>query len=110
DTELMLADLQSVEGQLDKAKRLARGGDKEAKLRVEALERAFEALSRGEPVRTIVTDADDEAMKMLRSLQLLTAKKVLYVANVHEDDLHGEGELVQRVRERATKEGGMVVP
>ena len=108
DTELMLADLESVESALDKARRNARSGDKDAKLRVQVLEKCFERLESGQPIRGI--DLDEAEAKTLKSFSLLTAKKVLYVANVDEDDLHGEGELVQRVRERAEREGGAVVP
>jgi GTP-binding protein YchF len=111
DTELMLADLQSVEGSLDKSKRLAKSGDKEAKLRADVLEKCFATLSAGKPVRAIVEKGkDDEAAKMLKSLGLMTAKSVLYVANVDESDLHGTGPLTTKVRERAKSEGGHVVP
>lgn len=109
DTELMLADLQSVEGSLDKAKRLAKGNDKEAKVRAAVLEKCFERLSRGEPIRGLSFDNPDE-QKALRGLQLITAKRVLYVANVSEDDLQGQNPHVMKVRERAAAEGGAVVP
>jgi len=51
-----------------------------------------------------------EDRKLIKSLGLITAKKVLYVANVDEADIHGEGPLVKTVRERAAQEGGSVVP
>ena len=108
DTELMLADLETVENSLDKSKRLARSGDKDAKLRVEVLTRCQEVLAQGKPVRGLAFD--DAQAVVLRGMGLITAKKVLYVANVDEDDLRGEGELVQRVRQRAAEEGGAVVP
>jgi GTP-binding protein YchF len=108
DTELMLSDLQTVEGSLDKAKRAARAGDKDAKLRVGVLEQSAALLNDGKPIRGLELDGD--AGKALRSFGFLTMKKVLYVANVDENDLHGEGELVQRVRDRAQAEGGAVVP
>ena len=108
DTELMLADLESVEGSIDKSARLARGGDKEAKLRVDVLTKCRDALAAGKPVRSVSFN-EDEA-KVLRSLGMITAKKVLYVANVDEDDLAGENEFVQKVRARAAEEGGAVVP
>ncbi|MAT67995.1 MAG: redox-regulated ATPase YchF [Planctomycetaceae bacterium] len=109
DTELMLADLQSVETMLDKARRTARTGDKDAKARVELLEACNELLADGKPVRTLKFE-DEGRRRALAELQLLTAKQVLYVANVDEDDLHGEGPLVAKVRERAAAEGGSVVP
>ena len=108
DTELMLADLQTVEGSLDKARRNAKSGDKEAKARAELLERCQERLAAGNPVRGL--DLDPAERKLLKSFGFLTAKPVLYVANVDEDDLAGESEPVQRVRQRAADEGGEVVP
>ena len=100
DTELMLADMQSVEAMVQKAQRMARTGDKEAKMRLDVLSACQTRLNAGEPVRGLVFD-DPLAMKMFRELQMLTAKRVLYVANVDESDLEGKGPLVQKVRERA---------
>jgi hypothetical protein len=108
DTELMLADLETVEASLDKAQRIARSGDKDAAARAEILAKAKVALEAGKPVRQL--DFTPEEKKQVRSLGLITAKKVLYVANVQEDDIHGEGKLVQVVRDRAKQEGGAVVP
>jgi GTP-binding protein YchF len=108
DTELALADLETVTSSLDKAERLARSGDKEAIAKAEILRKCKAQLNEGKPVRGLEFSADD--LKLVKSLGLITAKKVLYVANVAEDDLHGEGPLVQRVRERAKTEGGAVVP
>ncbi|MEM9184993.1 MAG: redox-regulated ATPase YchF [Planctomycetota bacterium] len=108
DTELMLADLQSVESQLQKAKKTARTGDKDAKARVALLEQCQQLLDGGKPVRSLASD-DPNQRQALAELQLLTSKRVLYVANVEEDDLAGQGELVGRVRRRAADEGGHVV-
>src|SRR5688500_14212256 len=108
DTELALADLETVSSSLDKSERLARSGDKEAIARAEILKRAKTHLNNARPVRELEFDADDA--KIVKSLGLITAKKVLYVANVDESDIHGEGPLVQKVRERAKQEGGGVVP
>lgn len=108
DTELMLADLQSVETMLDKAKRTARTGDKEAKQRVEVLEDCQGLLADGKPVRSLSYD-DPALAKVYSEMQLLTAKRVLYVANVDENDLDGTSELVSRVRARAEEEKGEVV-
>jgi GTP-binding protein YchF len=108
DTELMLADMQSVEAALPKAQKQARGGDKDAKTRVALLEKCQARLNENHPIRGIELDADET--KQIKSFGFLTAKPVLYVANVIEDDLHGAGGKVQRVRERAEAEGGEVVP
>jgi len=108
DTELALADLETVGSSLDKSERQARSGDKEAIARVEVLKKARAHLNEGKPVRQLEFDADER--KILKGLGLITAKKVLYVANVDENDLHGEGALTQKVRQRAKEEGGSVVP
>lgn len=108
DTELALADLETVSSSLDKSERQARSGDKEATARAEILRRAKLHLNEGKPVREMEFSPDER--KIVKSLGLITAKKVLYVANVDESDLHGEGPMVQQVRERAAKEGGHVVP
>ena len=108
DTELALADLETVGSSLDKSERLARSGDKEAILRADILRRAKAQLNEGKPVRGL--EFNPEERKLIKSLGLITAKKVLYVANVDEADVHGAGPLVQRVRERAAQEAGAVVP
>jgi ribosome-binding ATPase len=109
DTELMLADLQSVETMTDKAQRTARSGDKAAKQRLVVLAACQDRLAAGQSIRGL-TYEDPAAAKALAELQLLTAKKVLYVANVDERDLHGQGEHVQKLRERSQTEDGTVVP
>ena len=108
ETELMLADLQSVETAMNKAKRTARTGDKEAKALLAILEKAQQALGEGKPIREL--GLNDDEKELTRSFGFLSGKKVLYVANVNEDDVLGEGPLVQPVRERAEREGGGVVP
>ena len=72
------------------------------------LKRAKDHLDQGKAVRQLEFTPDEQ--KLVKGLGLITAKKVLYVANVAEDDLHGESALVQKVRERAKSEGGAVVP
>ncbi len=109
DTELMLADLQSVESMTERANRSARTGDKEAKLRLEVLAECHKLLAEGKPARGLSYD-DPNLAKAYKELQLLTTKPVLYVANVDEDDLTGTGKHVQAVRQRAEAEGGSVVP
>src|SRR5205085_6468020 len=108
DTELALADLESVMSSLDKAERLARSGDKDAVARAAVLKRCQVQLDQAKPVRQLEFNEDER--KILKSLGMITGKKVLYVANVDEADIHGTGPLVQKVRERAKQEGGSVVP
>ena len=107
DTELILADLETVAVSFDKAARVARAGDKEAAARAEILRRAESQLNQGKPVRQMEFSADEK--KLVKGLGLMTAKKVLYVANVDESDLQGHGPLVEPVRRRAQQEGGAVV-
>jgi len=109
DTELMLADLQSVEAMTDKARRTARTGDKEAKLRLEVLDACQALLADGKPVRGLSYEDAGQA-KILTELQLITGKRVLYVANVGEEDVNGENDHAQALRRHAAVEGGLVVP
>lgn len=107
ETELMLADIQTLENALAKAQRTARSGDKEAKLRVEVIGKCNEHLATDAPLRTLkLNDAEEAAIS---SYGLLTAKPVLLVANVDETDLEGKNPLVDRVREHAEKSGAGVV-
>lgn len=108
DMELMLADMQTVDSAKDKAAKTARSGNAEAKMRLAVLESCAAWLAEEKPLRGLTFD-DPEKQKLFKSYQFLTAKQVLYLANVDEDDLQGESELVQRVRARAEEEGGEVV-
>jgi GTP-binding protein YchF len=108
DTELMLADLETVEKNVDKQRKLARGGDKEAAIMVPLVEQIIASLQKGVAVRAMGLKPED--LKLIKTLGLMTSKKVLYVANVDESDPLGQGPLTQVVRERAQKEGGVVVP
>ena len=107
ETELMLADIQTLENALTKAERTARSGDKEAKLRVEVIGKCNQHLASDQPLRTLNLNEAEEAA--VSSYGLMTAKPILYVANVGEDDLNGEVELVQQVRQHAQEVGAQVV-
>jgi len=108
DTELALADLETAQSSIDKTERQARGGDKEAIARLEVLKRCRAQVEQGKAIRQLEFTVDEK--KILKSLGMITAKKVLYVANVAEDDLEGKSPLVERVRERAKIENSFVVP
>jgi len=98
ETELALADLETVQRRLEKVEKKARSGEKEAIQEKVVLDQAFAALAEGHPVRTVDFSADELAI--LRGFQLLTTKPVLYVANVSEDDLPGaENEWVRLLKE-----------
>ncbi len=109
DMELMLSDMEAVDSAHAKAARNARAGDKDAKARLALLEKCKAELDAERPLRGLFAGFDPDQRKMLRGFGFLTAKPVLYVANVDEDDLAGQGELVGRVRARAAEEGGEVV-
>jgi len=106
ETELLLSDLQQAEDSLPRAQKAARGGDKEATARVSVLELLKAALSEGRPVRSVSLSEDQ--LKLVRSMGYLTAKKILYVANVDEASLHGNDQ-VEKVKAYANKNGGEVV-
>ncbi len=108
EIELMLADLQTLDSSLGKAERSARGNDKEAKARVEVIKKCLAQLQADQPLRKLEFNEDEQ--KIVNSFGLMTAKKVLYVANVDETDLEGKNPLVQQVREYAEKVGAGVVP
>jgi GTP-binding protein YchF len=109
DTELMLADLQSVEGMLERGEKTVRTGGAEGKRKLEILAECQARLSDARPVRGLAYD-DPTSVKIFRELQLLTNKPVLYVANVGEDDLGGTSPMLQKMRAKATAEGSEVVP
>jgi ribosome-binding ATPase len=107
DTELALADLASVERQLARYEKVARaGGDKEAQRLVAVLDKCMAALSEGKPVRAVSFYEEEKAI--LRTLFLLTAKPVMYVANVRENGFEGNPHL-DAVRAHAARVGAPVV-
>ena len=101
-TELMLADLDSLEKRLPAAQKKAKGGDKESIAQVALMEPIIAALVEGRPARTAIAPADAEAA---RRLQLLTTKPVLYVCNVAEADAATGNPYSARVAELAKSEG-----
>ena len=103
ETELLLADLESAERQREAAVKKARGQDKEAQRRLAALEPILEALRDGRPARGVAVEP--ELRREVRQLQLLTAKPVLYVANVEEAAAATGNALSARVEDRAAAEG-----
>jgi len=108
EIELMLADLQTLENALPKAERTAKSGDKDAKLRAEAIRKCLDHLGKDEPLRKLTLDPQEA--DAISSFGLMTAKPILYVANVDENDLHGTGPLATKVRERAKLVGAGMVP
>ena len=107
ETELMLADLESIEKRLANLHRKVRGGDKEAVDQVRLLDMAKAAIEAGQPARTVEIDADDA--KQWKLLQLLTTKPVLYVCNVEEDSAGTGNSQSARVAEMAAAQGNSAV-
>lgn len=110
--ELIFSDLEVLERRMEKTVKLARSGDKQAKFEYGVLERIKAHLEANLPVRTM--EATDEEQEFIKSLFLITSKKVLYACNVSEDDIMSgnlENDYVKRVKEYAAKEnsGVMVV-
>ncbi len=106
NTELALADLDTVDRSLDKQARKAKSGDKDAAAALSVLERLQEHLSEGNPVRTL-SFTDGERL-IVRNLFLLTSKPTMYIANVSEDGLT-DNPMVDAVAELAAKENADLV-
>ena len=107
DTELALADLESVEKALNRAERAAKANDKEALAKKPVLQKLAAALNEGKSARSV--KLDDEEKALVRDLFLLTLKPLMYIANVLEDGFENNPHL-DAVRARAAEEGAEVVP
>ena len=107
ETELMLADLESIEKRLVNIVRKVRGGDKEAVQQERLLKAAADALENGKPARTVEVDEDD--MKAWKGLQLLTTKPILYVCNVDEASAATGNAFSAQVAEMAAAQGAGTV-
>src|SRR6201987_3481387 len=107
DTELALADLATLEKALERATRAAKSGDKDALRRPPLFERVRVQLDAAKPVRALTLT--EEERRDLRELQLLTAKPVMYVANVAENGF-ADNPLLTALERHAASEGTLVVP
>ncbi|MEO0911919.1 MAG: redox-regulated ATPase YchF [Pseudomonadota bacterium] len=107
ETELMLADLESIEKRIQGLTRKIKGGDKDAVDQARLLEAAREALENGKPARSVDVDAEDA--KAWKMLQLLTAKPVLYVCNVEEENAASGNAHSAKVAAMAEAEGAASV-
>ncbi len=104
--ELILADLAQIERRLDRTRKQARS-NKEAQAEVDILEKLVEVLNAGKPARQY--DFSDEEAELVKGLELLTNKPIIYAANVSEDDLGTGNSYVEQVREIAAAENAKVV-
>ena len=107
DIELQLKDLEAVEKRLEKVKRAAKTGNKEAKLELDILERIQAVLLEGKSVRTIEFSEKEE--ELVKSMQFITAKPVLYVCNVDESAAKDGNEYVTKVREAVKNEDAEII-
>ncbi|WP_066013055.1 redox-regulated ATPase YchF [Endozoicomonas atrinae] len=105
--ELVLADLESCEKQLQRVARSAKGGDKDSVAQKGLLEKVIPHLEAGSPVRSL--EMSDDERKLVRLFHLLTIKPTIYIANVDEDGFE-DNEYLDTVREIAAQEGAVVVP
>ncbi|QQR69571.1 MAG: redox-regulated ATPase YchF [Alphaproteobacteria bacterium] len=109
ETELMLADLDSLERRTDATVKKARAGDMESKAIAPVMEQALALLREGKPVRRLRTELSHEDAARLQTLQLLTAKPVLYACNVGESEAATGNALAAKVAAMAKSEGGAAV-
>ena len=107
NTELALADLETVEKSLIKAQKLARTGNKEAQAQQSSLEKVKAHLDQGKPIRSL--ELSDDETQLIKPLQLLTSKKTLYIANVDEDGFENNP-LLDAVSNLAQQENAEIVP
>ena len=107
ETELMLADMESIEKRMQNLVRKVRGGDKEAVQQERLLKAALAMLDEGKPARLV--EVDDEDRKAWKMLQLLTTKPILFVCNVDEASAASGNEFSQRVAQMAAEQGAATV-
>jgi GTP-binding protein YchF len=108
EIELLLADMQHLENLLPRAERAAKSTDKEARFKYDSMKKCLDHLQADKPLRTLPLSEPERAA--VKEFGLLTAKPILYVANVDESDVTGSGPLVRAVRTQAAKSGAEVVP
>lgn len=107
DIELQLKDLETVQKRVEKAKKVAKSGDKDAKKQVELFENVVKTLEEGKSVRTI--EFSEEEQLLVNELNLITAKPVMYVCNVDEDALKNGNDYVTKIKEIAKEENAGVL-
>lgn len=106
--ELIFADMESVQKRANRARTSAKGGDKKYIVEAELMDRLYAELEKGIPARLI--DMSEEEKEMARDLFLLTAKPVIYAANISEDDVAaGDNGYVAKVRDFAQKQGAKTI-
>lgn len=110
NTELLLADLETTQKRLDKAKKMSKGGDKAMLSQCAVIERVLAHLNAGQPVRTM--DSKEDEQQVIKELYLLTSKPVIYVANIAEKDIDkplNELPYAAKLKEIADSEGAQLI-
>jgi GTP-binding protein YchF len=107
DTELQLKDLESIDKKVSRVEKIAKSGDAKAKKELEVLLKYKEHLESGKNARTL--QLEKEELKAVYELQLLTAKPVIYAANIDEESLPDGNELVEKLRDAVKDENALVV-
>tara|TARA_B100001750_G_scaffold38855_1_gene28145 strand:- start:1125 stop:2225 length:1101 start_codon:yes stop_codon:yes gene_type:complete len=107
ETELMLADLESIDKQITNMEKKARGNDKDATALLDVAKKVKAALDEGQPVRTVNLHDDDKPL--LKKLQMITSKPVLYVCNVNEEDAAEGNEFSRNVAKMAQEQNANYV-
>ena len=107
DIELQLKDLETVQKRVEKYKKVAKSGDKDAKKQVELFEKVVSTLEQGKSVRTIEFSEDEQLL--VNELNLITSKPVMYVCNVDEAALKGGNDYVNKIKEIAKEENAGVI-
>lgn len=108
NTELILSDMEVLDRRIAKASKAARN-DKELAKEVEIMKKVYAVLEEGKSARTIADDLDEDEYAFVKSLDLLSFKPIIYVANVGEDDAASGNEYSEQVAEFAEKEGARSV-
>jgi hypothetical protein len=107
DIELQLKDLETVQKRVEKSKKVAKSGDKDAKKQVELFEKLVTTLEQGKSVRTIEFSEDEQLL--VNEMNLITSKPVMYVCNVDEAALKGGNDYVNKIKEIAKEENAGVI-
>jgi GTP-binding protein YchF len=108
ETELLLADLESIDRQVANIERKAKGGDKDIKAQYEFMKRVKEVLDDGKPARIVIPENPDE-LRWNKQLGMLTAKPILYVCNVNESDASSGNQWSEKVALMASGQGAQSV-
>ena len=107
ETELVLADLESAERRIPQLEKKAKGNDKTAKEELAVMQKVFPLLAEGKPARAVKVDAEE--LTILKRLQFITSKPMLYVCNVEEEKAATGNDLSKKVQEMAAKSGAEAV-